>query len=224
MKRPWFKICCIADPGEADLAQRLGASALGLVSQMPSGPGPIPEARITRIVASLAGTIDTVLLTSRRRAEEIVVQQRRTGASMVQICDRLEAGGHELLRASLPDVSLVQVLHVEDRKVVAEARELVGRVDALLLDSGRPSAPRPELGGTGRTHDWQLSREVRDAVDLPVVLAGGLRSENVAQAIRTVRPAGVDLCTGVRTAGKLDAAKLEAFLTEAHQAFATLDS
>jgi len=85
-------------------------------------------------------------------------------------------------------------------------------IDALLLDSGRPGNTVKELGGTGRTHDWSTSRAIVEAVECPVYLAGGLCPENVAEAIRTVRPFGVDVCTGVRTDGKLDEAKLKDFI------------
>ncbi len=84
-------------------------------------------------------------------------------------------------------------------------------VDALLLDSGRPSAEVPELGGTGRIHDWSVSREIVRSVGVPVILAGGLRSDNVAEAVAAVVPFAVDVCTGIRTNGRLDPVKLEAF-------------
>jgi len=74
------------------------------------------------------------------------------------------------------------------------------------------------LGGTGRTHDWNVSREIVKEVTVPVFLAGGLRSDNVADAVRTVGPFGVDVCTGVRTNGELDEVKLRAFFAAVHGA------
>ena len=206
------KICCIRSIEEARLAVRLGASAIGLVSEMPSGPGVISEALIAEISSTVPPEIPTFLLTSRTDPEEIIAQQRRFHVSAVQICDYLESGSMAVLRRALRGVSLVPVVHVTDEHSVAEALQVAREADALLLDSGDRSLPVKELGGTGRTHEWSLSaRIVRDS-PVPVFLAGGLTPANVAEGIRTVRPFGVDVCTGVRTAGALDEQKLTDFM------------
>lgn len=206
------KICCIASIEEARLAVRAGASALGLVSEMPSGPGVISETRIKEISATVPPPIATFLLTSRTDPEEIIAQQQRCRVNTIQICDRPSRGVYADLRRSLPGVSLVQVIHVGDERSVAEALQVAHAVDALLLDSGDPSLPTKELGGTGRTHDWQVSARIVEESPVPVFLAGGLNPGNVDEAIRSVRPFGVDLCTGVRTLGKLDERKLAQFM------------
>ncbi|MDQ6885772.1 MAG: phosphoribosylanthranilate isomerase [Gemmatimonadota bacterium] len=206
------KICCIANPAEAALAIRHGASTIGLVSAMPSGPGPIDESLIAQIVPTVPQSVRTVLLTCRVDAPGIVAQQQRTGVSTLQLVDRVEPSELELLRRELPGVALMQVIHVQDEQSVDEAAAVAPLVDLILLDSGRPQLAVKELGGTGRTHDWALSRRIRDRVDRPVYLAGGLRPENVAEAIRTVRPDGVDVCSGVRTGGRLDEQKVAAFM------------
>lgn len=206
------KICCISSVVEAHVAVGAGASALGLVSEMPSGPGVITEDAIAEIAASVPPPVGTFLLTSRTDPGEIVAQQQRCGVNTIQICDRLAPGAHATLRASLPGVSLVQVVHVTDAASVDEALEVGRAVDAILLDSGNQSLPVKELGGTGRTHDWSLSRSIVQGVDVPVFLAGGLHAGNVGEAIRAVQPFGVDLCTGVRTNGALDDRKLAAFM------------
>lgn len=213
--RPRIKVCCIASLDEAWVAMRHGASALGLVSAMPSGPGVIPESAIGAIAAAVPPPVATFLLTSLQDAEAIVAQQRRLRTTTVQICDRLPVGAHRVLRKALPGIGLVQVVHVIGPESVDEAREVADRVDALLLDSGNQALAVKELGGTGRRHDWEVSRLVRQAVDIPIFLAGGLRPENVAEAIRIVGPFGLDLCTGVRTDGALDEAKLGAFVAAA---------
>ena len=100
----------------------------------------------------------------------------------------------------------------EYKKSVEKAVEVSKYVDAILLDSGNPNLSIKELGGTGRTHNWELSRQIVESVDRPVFLAGGLRAENVAAAIRAVRPFGIDVCSGVRTNGKLDAVRVAAFV------------
>lgn len=210
---PRVKICCIASVAEARLAIERGASALGLVSAMPSGPGPIPETLIAEIVPRIPPPIASFLLTCKPDAASIIQQQQRTRVNTIQICDRLEPGGHQQLRDRLPGISLVQVIHVTGPESIDEAIEIAPLVDAILLDSGNQSLPVKELGGTGRTHDWTISRQIRDAIDVPMFLAGGLNASNLAQAISQVQPFGVDVCSGVRTNGLLDEKKLAAFFS-----------
>ena len=205
------KICCIGSLEEAALAVRHGAAALGLVSAMPSGPGVIGEDLIARIAARVPPGVASFLLTCEQDAGRIIAQQRRTRANTIQICDRLEGGAYRELRRAMPGVALVQVVHVGGAESIAEAASVAPRVDAILLDSGNQQLAVKELGGTGRTHDWEVSRRVRESVSVPVYLAGGLKAENVAGAIGRVAPFGVDVCSGVRTGGKLDEAKLAAF-------------
>jgi phosphoribosylanthranilate isomerase len=209
--RPRVKICCIKSPDEAQMAIAHGASALGLVSSMPSGPGVIDEATIARITAVVPPPIATFLLTSRRDADEIIAQQRRCRTNTLQLCDYVEPSVYAKLRAALPGIALVQVIHVTDEESLMKAKTAAEQVDALLLDSGNPALAVKELGGTGRVHDWSLSRRIRDAVPKPVFLAGGLRSSNVQEAIAAVQPFGLDLCSGVRTNDVLDEQKLRSF-------------
>ena len=206
------KICCIASPAEADLAIASGADLLGLVSAMPSGPGPIPEADIVAIVRHVGSRAATVLLTSRQDAAGIALQLRSIRPSVVQLVDALSEQEYVALRAAHPEVVMMQVIHVRAASSVDEAVHAARFVDAILLDSGNPTAAVKELGGTGRVHDWTISRAIRDAVHLPVFLAGGLRASNVAAAIAAVRPFGVDVCSGVRVNGRLDARGVETFI------------
>ena len=212
MTRTRIKVCCIADCDEARLAIRHGADAIGLVSAMPSGPGPIDEAKITEVCAGIPPPIATFLLTSSTSAHQIIDQQRRCRANTLQLVDRMPVSAYAMLRRSLPGIALVQVVHVLDEDSVGEALDVAPHVDALLLDSGNPNLAVKELGGTGRAHDWAISRYIVERADKPVFLAGGLRAENVRDAIEQVRPFGVDLCSGVRTDGRLDPAKLAAFV------------
>ncbi len=207
------KVCCVKSIDEAQLAMRHGAAALGLVSEMPSGPGVISDSRIAEIAAVVPTPIKTFLLTSRTDPAEIAEHAKRSGVTTVQICDRLAEGGHDELQRALPEVSLVQVVHVCGEDSVREAVDVSRGVDALLLDSGNQALEVKELGGTGRTHDWSLSARIVRECSVPVFLAGGLKPSNVADAIRTVRPFGVDLCTGIRTEGNLDEAKLSDFMS-----------
>ena len=209
---PRIKICCIANINESQIAINAGASAIGLVGRMPSGPGVISDELIREIAKSVPPPVATFLLTSETSVVEIIKQHQRTQTNTIQLVDRLENGNYNDLRSALPGVKLVQVIHVINEKSVEEALEISKHVDAILLDSGNPYLDIKELGGTGRTHNWKLSRIICEKSDKPVFLAGGLNQSNILQAIEEVQPFGVDVCSGVRTDGKLDLIKLKNFV------------
>jgi phosphoribosylanthranilate isomerase len=215
---PAIKICCIGSLDEARLAIDAGASALGLVSAMPSGPGVIEEALIERIAAEVPAPIETFLLTCLQRADAIAAQHRRCRTTTLQLVDAVPLVELQRLRDLLPDVRLVQVIHVFGAATLGEAIAAAPWVDAVLLDSGNPAATVKELGGTGRTHDWQWSRRIREAIGVPMYLAGGLHAGNVADAVRQVQPYGLDICNGVRRGGRLDAQRLHDFVRAARTA------
>lgn len=208
---PKVKICCISSLEEAGMAVRWGASALGLVGQMPSGPGIITDDLIAQIAAAAPASVATFLLTSETSAQGIIAHQTRVQTNTVQIVDALQSGTYAEIRQSLPGVQLVQVIHVVGEESLDEALEIAPEVDYILLDSGNPALAVKELGGTGRTHNWAVSRRIVEAVPVPVFLAGGLRPDNVRAAIEAVQPYGLDLCSGVRSNGQLDPYKLEKF-------------
>ena len=210
-RTPKVKICCIASVEEAWLAIQYGATALGLVSEMPSGPGVIPEQIIAEIASIVPPSVSSFLLTSRQDPSVLIEQHRRCRTTVIQLCDRLEIEAYQKLKEALPGIGLVQVIHVTSEEALSEAAAVAPHVSGILLDSGNQKLTIKQLGGTGRVHDWTLSRKIREKVDVPVFLAGGLTPENVGEALRKVRPFGVDVCNGVRTNGKLDEAKLEAF-------------
>jgi phosphoribosylanthranilate isomerase len=206
------KVCCISSGEEVRIALAAGATALGFVSSMPSGPGVIPEETIVRLVAAVPPPVATFLLTSLKDPAAIVDQRARLGTNTVQLCDAVTPADIEELRRAMPGVAVVPVIHVTGEDSLGTAREAARHAHALLLDSGRPDAAVKELGGTGRTHDWDVSARIVRECGKPVFLAGGLRPDNVAEAVRRVRPWGVDVCSGVRTDGALDDGKLRAFL------------
>ena len=210
-RTPRVKICCISSIAEARLAIEYGASALGLVSAMPSGPGVITEDEIAEIAATIPPPIGSFLLTSGQNVDSIVEQHRRCRTNCIQLCDRLTSGTTRELKAALPGIAVVQVIHVTGPQSVQEACTAADFVDAILLDSGNPELKIKELGGTGRRNDWTLSREIRERVHVPLFLAGGLTESNVAESIEAIAPFGLDLCSGVRTDGKLDKLKLSRF-------------
>lgn len=200
------------------MAVEAGASALGLVGPMPSGPGVIDNELIARIARKAPPAIGTFLLTSETSAQGIIAHHNKVLTNTVQIVDALESGTYAAIKAALGSVKIVQVIHVTGPESLDEAQRIAPHVDALLLDSGNPNLAVKELGGTGRVHNWTVSRSIVASVPVPVWLAGGLRPDNVREAIESVQPFGLDLCSGVRTDGKLDPFKLDAFFRAAMQA------
>lgn len=218
MAKPKVKICCISSKQEADDAIQFGASALGLVGEMPSGPGVISDKEIFEIAKEVPPPIGTFLLTSETNSQKIIEHHKRCHTNTIQIVDQLRDKDYQAIRDALPSVKIVQVVHVLDESSIDEALELSESVDSVLLDSGNPNLAIKELGGTGRTHNWELSRKIVELCETPVFLAGGLKPENVREAIESVQPFGLDLCSGVRTEGKLDLQKLEMFFEAVEKA------
>ena len=194
------------------MAIEYGADALGLVGKMPSGPGPIPDWLIAEIVKTIHPPVASFLLTSEQSSEEIIFHVKRVATNTVQIVDELTAGTYRDIRSALPHLKIVRVVHVINEKSIEEALRMSEEADALLLDSGNPKGALKTLGGTGNVHNWDISREIVKQVKVPVFLAGGLHANNVRQAIETVQPFGVDICSGVRTEGKIDPNKLSDFM------------
>ena len=217
LKRTRIKICCMSSVDEIRIAVRGGADALGFVAEMPSGAGVIGEALAAQLIPIVPPPVGTFLLTCETDARRIVDQQRRCGANTLQLCDRVTADARSLVCRQLPGIKIVQVVHVTGRESVDEALAAQETSDAILLDSGNQSLPVKELGGTGRVHDWAISAEIREKLRVPIFLAGGLTPENVKEAIAAVRPYGVDVCSGLRTGGKLDRQKVEAFISAVTQ-------
>ena len=211
------KICCISSIEEAKNALKLGADVLGLVAKMPSGPGTIEDDLISRIVKSIPPETPTFLLTPKTNPYEIIEHQRLTGTNCIQLVDAVKIEDYTILRENLPNIQLIQVIHVTSEASIEEAKRYAEVADMILLDSGNPNLEVKELGGTGRVHNWELSRKIVESISIPIFLAGGLKPENIREAIKTVRPFGVDLCSGVRTDGKLDLEKLGMFFTAIRQ-------
>jgi phosphoribosylanthranilate isomerase len=217
------KICCISSIQEAKDAVSFGASALGLVAEMPSGPGTISDDLIREIAQTIPPPIASFLLTSRTDSRAIIEHQKSVHANTIQIVDALQSGSYSDFRVKIPAIKIVQVIHVIDEKSLDKALEMSEKVDALLLDSGNPNLQVKELGGTGRTHNWLVSRKIVEQSKVPVFLAGGLKADNVKAAIDAVQPYGLDLCSGVRSNGHLDLHKLEAFFKTIDEYYSSFD-
>jgi phosphoribosylanthranilate isomerase len=213
----FVKICGIRNGTEARAAAEAGATALGVLCGLThDAADAVAPATARAILAARPAEVEGVLVTHLLDAEAIAALADSVGASAVQVHDALPPEGMVRLRALLPGRRLIKAVHVTGEGAVGQARAWAPTADALLLDSR--TADR--LGGTGQTHDWSISRRIVAAVaPKPVYLAGGLRPENLAAAIAAVRPAGVDVNSGVEdSAGAKDPARLRAFVATARAA------
>jgi len=190
-----IKICCIQNLKEAKLAINFGINSLGFVSEMPSGPGIISLEQIRRIVKNIPPYISTSLLTSKNNFDDISRQLLKTNTNTIQIVDKVDTEVYLDLKKYFPYIKIIQVIHVLSEKDIDESLETEKYVDAFLLDSGNPNLKVKKLGGTGKIHDWNISRRIREKVKKPIILAGGLNSDNVSLAIKMISPYAVDVCS-----------------------------
>lgn len=207
-----IKICCIQSVDEAETAILAGADALGLVGQMPSGPGPIGDDQIRDIAVEIGDRALTVLLSSETTAKGLVAHADFCRTRAIQLVDEVEPDAIPALRKAHPDLTVLQVIHVRSEDDVEAAMRAAAVADMLLLDSGAPEKAIRQLGGTGRVHDWSLSRRIVSQSPVPVWLAGGLNPDNAATAVSQVSPFGLDICSGLRPDGVLDAQLLKSFV------------
>lgn len=190
------------------MASGAGADLLGLVGPMPGGPGVLTPAEARAIASGFDGPARPVLLTSSETAEDIARDASDAGVSSVQVVRHIPVGDARTLGES--GLHYMQVIHVEDTASVDLIDLYAEHCDAFLLDSGTPATG--VLGGTGAVHDWALSAEVVRRSPRPVWLAGGLTPANVGEAMARVRPDGLDVCSGLRRAGRLDAGLLRDYM------------
>ena len=209
--RSRIQIAGVRSADDARYLSELGVDAIGLTVGLPRGaPDDLPPEAAAAIAAALPPFVTPVLITYRSEASDVVPLLRLIGAHVVQLHGDAPGAEVEKMRAAVPGLRVIRRVTVAGPEAL-QAAQAVEDADALILDSYDPGTGR--LGATGRTHDWSVSAAIVRAVSVPVILAGGLRPENVAAAIRTVRPWAVDVHTGVEDSeGRLDRTKARKFV------------
>ncbi|MFW6039529.1 MAG: phosphoribosylanthranilate isomerase [Gemmatimonadota bacterium] len=206
------KVSCLRSPEEARRAVSFGAAAIGIASGVPGSTEELDDDQIAAVTASVRDDIGTFLLTALEDPNEIAAKAERCGVNTVQLWEALPPEAYIELRRAAPGLSVAQSIHMGEGNPVERALEMAGVADALVLGSTNPEPPFRWTSPHGRTHDWEASRRIVAAVNVPVILSGGLTRRNVADAVRLVRPYGVEVCSGVRTDGGLDTSLLVQFL------------
>lgn len=207
-----IQIAGVASLEEARVAEKLGVDALGFTLRLPDGVHDgLTEPKARSIIQALPPFIGSVAITYVSTAREAIDLCRYLGVNTLQLHGEFAAPELEMIRVAMPHLKIIRAVHVTGPEALGIARSWERKVDAILLDTLDPETGR--RGATGKAHDWSVSREIVAALRVPVILAGGLRPENVASAIATVRPWGVDTHTGVEDEhGHRDIQRLERFV------------
>jgi len=208
------KICGITSLKDLETVTRLGADAVGVITGIPSSPRNVSIEKARTLIENAPIFAKTVLVIAPRSPEEAFEACKYVNPDAVQIHgEPLENGEH---RCALPGFSIIQPVTVNMPGITGRCFTAAHMFDAVLLDSSTGS----KLGGTGKVHDWEISRQLAKAIKpKPLILAGGLNPDNVADAIRRVRPYAVDVCTGTeKSPGVKDPKKVQQFLHEVKEA------
>lgn len=224
VRRPRVQVAGISNLEDALACEAAGVDAIGFTIGLPTGPhNGLDEARAAAIIRALPPFITPVLITYRVTAVEVAATCRELGVTQVQLHAPADPAELAAMRAAIPGLKLILAVHVTGPAAIDVARERARYADALILDTYDPATGR--AGATGLTHDWGISAAIVRAVDVPVILAGGLTPANVADAIRRVRPWGVDVHTGVeRPDGTTDHDLVRAFVAIAHATLVPVES
>ncbi len=211
----YVKICGIRRLEDALAAVSYGADAVGvLVGQQHHSPDFLAPSAAAAIVAALPPPITSVMVTHLAEPDEIVALARSVGVTAIQLHGETSPAQAAEVKSRLPSIKTFKAIHVVDHQSIDAARQYAGTVDAIVLDT--VNVATDQVGGTGRTHDWSISRQIVERLAVPVVLAGGLHPDNVGEAIRQVRPYGVDVNSGTKGPdGFKDHAALKRFIDNA---------
>lgn len=224
--RNLIQIAGVRDEAECALLVRSGVDLIGFPLRLPFGGEDLTEPDAARIISKLPASVKAVCITYLESARDVADLCAALGAAWVQLHGPFSVQEMLRLRELAPGLSIIKSLIVRGGNTDALFEELDrynDLISAFITDTFDPQTGR--CGATGLQHDWQISRKIVERSKRPVILAGGLRSENIRDAILTVRPAAVDAHTGVEDGvGAKDATRLAAFVREAREAFNQIDS
>lgn len=213
MSRVKVKICGITSPEDLTLAVDVGADALGFVVDVPESPRDLSIAQAKDLVTRVPVSVESVVVTVFRSIDRLE-----------QICRELRPNAIQLhgapalspkIRRKLPRLRMIGAFSVNSDSQLVTTIHWVRGFDAVLVDT----FDAERIGGTGKTHDWNVSRQVREKISpTPLILAGGLTSHNVKEATGIVKPYAVDVSSGVENApGRKDRNKLFSFIRNAKE-------
>jgi len=214
MRRVKVKICGITREEDLKLVSALGADVVGFLVGVPSSPRNLSLKKAEKLIKLVPIFVKSVLVTVPRSVGEVLKIYERTKPDVIQIHGE-NFLNISVLREKLPNTPLIKAVNANSPDAFETALEMSKLSSAILLDS----SVKGRYGGTGVTHDWKLSKLVKQAIHpKPLILAGGLTPKNVKEAVRTVQPYAVDVCTGVESRlGVKDPEKVSSFIENAKE-------
>jgi len=208
------KICGLKTERDIKMAVNAGADAVGFITEVPvDSPRKISISEASRLISKVPVFISSVLVIMPKNADEAIIMIDEAKPTEVQIHNALPLA--ELKKIRETGVRIIKTIpvseHADTEMLINLIKDLSGIADAVLLDTVIDG----KTGGTGVSHNWELSRKVVLSAGMPVILAGGLTPSNVSEAVQCVRPYAVDTASGVETNGKKDETKILDFINNA---------
>ncbi|MFO7593992.1 MAG: phosphoribosylanthranilate isomerase [Pseudomonadota bacterium] len=224
-ERGMIQVAGVIDSAEAEMLIGCGVKYLGFPLRLPVNAEDLSEAEAAALIASLPEGVHGVLITYLDKAEAVIAFGNELGADVVQLHGPISAEELVRIKITAPQLKIIKSLVVRDDNLDALKQTIAATapfVDAYITDTFDPKSGAE--GATGKTHDWTIDKKLVALSPRPVILAGGLTADNVAEAIRIVQPAGVDVHTGIEGPdGRKDRALTRRFVSEAREAFAAIE-
>lgn len=208
------KICGLTREKDLAFAVNMGADAVGFLVGVPESPRNLTLKRAEKLLSKVPIFIDRVVVTPPKSIEWLLEVNNMLRPSAIQIHGKNELDS-KIIQNSIKDTMLIKTIYVTENSLNKKIKEDLKTFDAILLDSFN----KTQYGGTGKVHDWKLSRQIKKALEpIPVILAGGLTPDNIKEAILTVKPYAVDVASGVESnPGIKDNKKIRTFIENAKQ-------
>jgi phosphoribosylanthranilate isomerase len=221
----FIQLAGIWDAAEARMLLEHGSDLIGIPLGLLEQKEDITPEHAAEIIREVNLADQAVLITYLKKADEVLKLAGQIGASIIQLHAGIDISEIERIKARRPDIQLIKSLIVGEDNL-SELKQIIEKyqplVDAFITDTYDPSTGR--TGATGKTHDWNISKQIVEFSELPVILAGGLNPQNVREAILAVRPAGVDSHSGVEDRfERKDPGLVAAFIKNAKETFRILE-
>lgn len=215
MKTTRVKICGITNKKDLQAAVRTGADAVGFITGVKSSPRNLTLGEAKDLIYQVPLFVHSVVVMVPNNVEEIKNLINNLRPNVIQIHGNLNAHDFSVIKEEYPNLFLIKAIKAVPQKINKRAVEALKKYDAILLDS----YTKGKYGGTGIIHDWDLSLKIKQIIHpIPMILAGGLKPENVAEAIDYVQPYAVDVSSGVeKKPGIKDYQKICDFINRARE-------
>ncbi|MEI6092818.1 MAG: phosphoribosylanthranilate isomerase [bacterium] len=213
------QIAGVRNKQELNIIINSGATSIGFPLRLPVHKEDTSEQDAKALIKQIPSNIYKVLITYMDSSKEIIELATYLGTDMIQLHGEIKVSELATIKGKHPQIKIIKSLIVKQdnfselKKTIAEFED---NVDFFITDTFDPDTGAS--GATGKTHDWEISKKIVKLSKKPVIIAGGLTPDNVGQAIKIIRPAGVDVHTGVENSlGEKEPALVNKFVIEANK-------